>query len=268
MTSLSGLESLAYVNDLVAGDSYENHCKILSRQERDRIERFALPRVRDESLAARLLVRRVLSSYTDISPADWHFTEAMRGKPFVKSPWENFSSFNLAHSANLVVCAVSADGQIGIDVESLDRMTTGIPLARRFFAAAEVEQLVGLPANLQQESFLQIWTLKEAYIKAIGDGLSMPLDQFFFDLSENAPAQLHLMAEPQKIASDWLFAQIRLPSRHHISVGIRNAEIADRGGKARIVCRLRKLEAASTPPTDPTIICGEESGWFLAMSTD
>ncbi|MDG2206508.1 MAG: 4'-phosphopantetheinyl transferase superfamily protein [Pirellulales bacterium] len=258
----------ACVEDLVACDSYENHCRILSRKERERIERFALPRVRDESLAARLLVRHALSTYTDVRPVDWIFAEANRGKPFVKSPWPNFSSFNLAHSANLVVCAVAAEGEIGVDVESLDRSTTGIALAKRFFAAAEVEQLVRMPDYLQREFFLRIWTLKESYIKAIGDGLLMPLDQFFFDISQDGPARLHLIEGSEKAAGEWFFAQIGLPSRHHISLGMRNSETLQQGGKERIVCRLRKLDSVAGPPVDQIISGGGEGGLFFESAAD
>jgi len=259
----------ACVEDLLACDSYENHCRILSRRERERIERFALPRVRDESLAARLLVRHALSSYADVRPMDWIFAEANRGKPFVKSPWPNFSSFNLAHSANLVVCAVAAEGEIGVDVESLDRVTTGIALAKRFFAPAEVQQLVRMPVHLQREFFLRIWTLKESYIKAIGDGLLMPLDRFFFDIAHGGGvARLHLIEGSEKAAGEWFVAQIGLPSRHHISLCMRNSETLQQGSKERIVCRLRKLDSVAGPPVDRIISGGEEGGLIFEAAAD
>ncbi len=150
----------AHVDALIASDSVENHYKILSGSEKEQIEKFALLRVREESLAARLLVRHTLSFYAEITPERWQFAKGDRGKPFVQSPWEEFSAFNLTHSANLVVCAVAAEGQLGVDVESLDRSTTGVPLARRFFAPQEVEQLIALPPAMRPEAFLQIWTLK------------------------------------------------------------------------------------------------------------
>ena len=257
----------AYVSDLIASDSVENHYKILSCPERERIEQFALPRVRDESLAARLLVRRVLSFYANIPPQNWQFGQKMRGKPFVEAPWEGFDAFNLAHSANLVVCAVAAEGQVGVDVESLDRMTTGLPLARRFFASAEVEQLMELPAALRREAFLQIWTLKEAYIKAIGDGMALPLDQFFFDLSATAPARLHLSGKQERLATEWLFAQCRLASRHHISLGVTNDAIAGEKEKSRVVIRARELKSLSSPIPDAFTVCSQKNGWFFVADS-
>ena len=252
----------AHVDTLIASDSVENHFKILSGSEKEQIGKFALLRVREESLAARLLVRHALSFYAEITPERWQFTKGERGKPFVQAPWKGFSAFNLTHSANLVVCAVAAEGQLGVDVESLDRSTTGVPLARRFFAPQEVEQLIALPPAMRPEAFLQIWTLKEAYIKATGDGMAMPLDHFFFDLTVSGPAQLHLN-DPSDSGSNWLFAQVRLPSRHHISLGMTNRTIAERGGKSQVIVRARELRSPYAAVPDAAVVCSEKNAWFF-----
>ncbi len=252
----------AYVDTLLGSDSLESHYGILSQSEKAQIERFSLPRVREESLAARLLLRHALSFYSDAKPENWQFQKGQRGKPFVTSPWEGFATFNLSHSANLVVFAIAAEGNLGVDVESLDRTTTGISLARRFFASPEVDQLLAVPSSMQQESFLQIWTLKEAYIKAVGDGLAMPLDQFFFDLTKPGPAQLHLDDVSQS-GSDWLFAQLQLPSRHHISVGLNNRITAQGKKKNEIVVRTRELQSTQRLVPDAKVACSEKNAWFF-----
>ncbi|MEK6269627.1 MAG: 4'-phosphopantetheinyl transferase superfamily protein [Planctomycetales bacterium] len=257
----------ACVDTLIASDSIAGHYKVLNESEKAQIARFSLPRVQEESLAARLLMRHALSFYADVTPERWQFEKGQRGKPFVVAPWNDFHAFNLTHSANLVVFAIAPEGHLGVDVESLDRSTTGIPLARRFFASQEVEQLLALPSALRRESFLQIWTLKEAYIKAVGDGLAIPLDQFFFDLTQPGPAELHLNDVSQS-GSDWLFAQLRLPSRHHISLGITSRTTAEREKKKQIIVRARELKSTHETVPNATVVCSEKNAWFFKPESE
>ena len=253
----------AYVDKLIACDSIENHLQVLSDSEKAQLSRFSLDRVRQESLAARLLSRHALSFYAGVAPSRWQFEKGIRGKPHVVAPWEGFRAFNLAHSANLVVFAIAREGLLGVDVESLDRSTTGIPLARRFFAAQEVEQMLAMPSEMQRESFLQFWTLKEAYIKAVGDGLAMPLDQFFFDLTGAGPARLHVR-DVAEAGSSWLFTQLRLPSRHHISMGINHPMLVEEKNKQQMLVRARELQSTRAPIPNADIVCMEKNAWHFS----
>ena len=252
----------AYVDKLIACDSLENHLQFLSDAEKIQLSRFSLARVREESLAARLLSRHALSFYGDVAPSRWQFEKGTRGKPYVVAPWKDFRAFNLAHSANLVVFAIAREGLLGVDVESMDRSTTGIPLARRFFAVQEVNQMLAMPSEMQRESFLQFWTLKEAYIKAIGDGLAMPLDQFFFDLTAAGPARLHVRNVAQA-GSSWLFAQLRLPSRHHISLGITHSMLMEKANKQQMRVRVREIKSTRAPIPSGDVLCTEENAWYF-----
>ena len=257
----------AYVDRLIASDSIENHLKVLSDSERAQLDQFSLARVWEESLVGRLLTRYAFSFYADVSPDSWEFEKGPRGKPYVISPWKNFQAFNLAHSANLVVFTIARQGNIGVDVESLDRETTGIPLAERFFASQEVEQLLALPPAAQRESFLQIWTLKESYIKAIGDGLAMPLDEFFFDLTVDGPVRLHV----DDVAQDetaWIFMQLRLPSRHHISLGITHPMLAEQENRQQMLVRAREFKSTQGAIPDADIMCTEKNAWYFRPEVD
>jgi 4'-phosphopantetheinyl transferase len=202
----------------------DQYRELLRGEERDRAARLKLPRVRDEYLVTRALVRHVLSHYADVPPGAWAFVQNAHGKPIVSAPWPGFAAFNLSHSAGLVACAVAAVGQMGVDVESLQRKTTGIDLARRFFSAAEVSLLEACPSHRQHETFLQIWTLKEAYIKAIGHGLSFPLDKFSMSLPADGPPRIQFAPDhnlaPEEMPCDWRFAQIRFHTHHHLSLAV------------------------------------------------
>lgn len=246
-----------YLDRTTAQSQLAQYRKILTDREQDRLSQLRMKRVHDEYLVARALVRSSLSYYGNVAPSDWLFTEENLGKPLVHAPWKGFASFNLSHSARLIVCAVAGEGLIGVDVESLDRRTTGLSLARRFFSRPEVEMLTATPKSEWQETFLQIWTLKESYLKAIGHGLSMPLDQFFFEFPTGGPAELHLVDRPARVEDDWLFAQLRLPSRHHISLAV-----SMETERKSIVVRAREVIPLGDVISVTPIICSEANNWY------
>ena len=211
---------------------------LLDADERARVQRLRLEHVRQEYLVTRALVRTALSHYAGNDPSQWTFTQNAYGKPIVDSPWRGYESFNLSHSAGLVICAVAAEGRVGVDVESVCRKNSGIALAKRFFAAPEVVTLEATPEARQQEVFIQIWTLKEAYIKAIGHGLSVPLDSFHLALDDQRPPSLYHAATPEAPSSEWRFVQIRLAGQHHVSLAVSEPHLRKLVLKAREVIPL------------------------------
>jgi len=245
-----------YLDRITNSSQLNQYYELLSVRERDCLARFRLDRVCKEYLVTRALVRCVLSHYTDVSPDHWNFIAENHGKPVVQSPWEGYGAFNLSHSSGLVICAVAAGGQVGADVESLDRKTTGIPLARRFFSRQEVDLLCQAPEHEWQELFLQIWTLKESYIKAIGHGLSMPLDRFFFTLPDDGPPELYLTEQAASPQTGWQFAQLRLPSRHHISVAI-----SPEDQNADMVVHAREMIPLEGAVSGDPAICSSANNW-------
>ena len=203
------------------------HDALLTAGERERCARFHFERDRRIGVATRALVRTVLSRYAGVAPAAWQFAAGEHGKPHVAHPALDVPlHFNLAHTAGLVVCAVStAHERLGVDAEALDRAAAGDDIATRYFTAAEVRALQALPAADRPRAFLVQWTLKESYMKARGLGLALPLDQFSFEHGEAAPR----VAFDPRLADDparWRFAVIDAPPRHLIAVGV------DSGGAA------------------------------------
>jgi 4'-phosphopantetheinyl transferase len=120
----------------------------------------------------------------------------------------------------LVVCGVMSASEIGVDVEYLDRATNCLELARRFFAPVEAAALAAAPVSRQRAEFLRYWTLKEAFIKARGMGLAIPLDDFWFTLVEQSPPRIAFRADSPLDPGGWQFGLIRFGSDHQMAFAV------------------------------------------------
>jgi 4'-phosphopantetheinyl transferase len=182
--------------------------------------------LRATHLLARALVRTTLSRYASVPPESWRFEVGAHGKPeIVGAPGLRF---NLSHTDGVVACAVAADVDVGVDVEDSQRRSSYLQVARRFFAAAEVDALERLPEVEQRQRFFEIWTLKEAYIKARGLGLPLPLRRFAFDRSDPASIAVAFDAELGESPEDWQLALARPTERHVLALALARGEAADR----------------------------------------
>jgi 4'-phosphopantetheinyl transferase len=155
----------------------------LSPEERAICERFRFDRDRRDYAAAHALLRSALSRYAEIAPESWEFEQEPGGKPRL-APKSNPPClfFNLSHTHGLVACAISASAEIGIDVERADRYVQDV--AERFYSERENERLRGCESeSLRAQHFIELWTLKEAYVKALGFGLSHPLNTIEFEVA-------------------------------------------------------------------------------------
>lgn len=161
-------------------DELADFAKVLSPQEQYQANRFAFDKDRRSYVMAHWLVRKVLSHYVPVAPDQWEFKRGLFGKPSISAPEQIPQlEFNLSHTVGMVACAITCAGAIGVDVERV-RMREYLNVARRFFAPEEVQQLEHLPEQEQRSAFFRLWTLKEAYIKALGKGLSVDLSRFSF----------------------------------------------------------------------------------------
>lgn len=174
----------------------------LSVDERQRASRFYFPRDRRRFVAGRGLLRDVLARYTNSHPAELHFTYNDYGKPQLhQSERANAIRFNLSHSKGIIVLAVSRERNVGIDIETLRGDTSILDVADSFFSRNEVLRLHALPTHLRCEAFYRCWVRKEAYIKARGMGLSIPLHSFEVSLSPGSPAELLASTEPSDVSA-------------------------------------------------------------------
>jgi 4'-phosphopantetheinyl transferase len=164
---------------------------VLSQDEVERAGRFHFPRHRNHFIVARGLLRTILASYLDVKPSELRFSYAAKGKPSL----ENFLNrsnlkFNLAHSHERAIYGFTRNREVGIDIEFEREDLADEDVAKRFFSKAEVAALQTLSPEERKTAFFRCWTRKEAYIKARGEGLSMPLNQFDVSLTPGEPAAL------------------------------------------------------------------------------
>jgi 4'-phosphopantetheinyl transferase len=149
----------------------------LDDAERARAARFAFEEDRQSYIAAHALLRAELSSHADRAPSDWRFAATALGKPFLLDAPRDLR-FSITHTRGMVAVAITEGLEIGVDVESEDRRAESMKLAERFFAPEEIALLRAVEGDARREMFFAIWTLKEAVVKATGQGLSRALDSF------------------------------------------------------------------------------------------
>lgn len=205
----------------------ERYLTLLSRSELAQHKRFYFDKHKRQYLVTRALVRTVLSLYVDnISPDKWQFGKNAYNKPYICNHSLPFDlRFNISHTDKMIVLAVVLDSDIGVDVEYLPRRSTGLEIAKRYFSDIEFQHLSAIPVDQQSVRFLDLWTLKEAYIKARGMGLSMSLNHFSFIFP--APGKIELSFNPD--CSDdprnWSVWQIKPGNTHVAGLAFRNPEM-------------------------------------------
>jgi 4'-phosphopantetheinyl transferase len=151
--------------------------------------------------------------------------------------------FNISHCTGLVAAAFTTDHDVGLDVEPLDRKCSDVAIARSYFAPAEVRFLESLPAEEQPATFLAFWTLKEAYIKARGMGLSIPLTEFSFTLE---PPQIAFSSQIEDDPARWFFWRSNPVPSHQLAL----AAIRSVGEDLQVSCAEVALDSLLPSPTD------------------
>ena len=178
--------------------------QFLSQEERTRTERFHFDRDRRRFIVSQGYLRILLGRYLDMRPKQIEFFRGARGKPDLKTsktvhPEAAKLRFNLSHSHELAVYAVTKGREIGIDIEHIRPVSDAANIVKRFFSSQEQAAFFSLSEEQQIEAFFNCWTRKEAFIKAIGEGLFHPLDQFSVSLKPGEPARLlHIGPEPHE----------------------------------------------------------------------
>lgn len=150
----------------------------LAEDELRRADRFVQPRHRDRFVVARAFLRDVLARHLGVGAGSVRFRYEPAGKPRLEGPGPRF---NLSHSGDKALLGVALAREVGVDLEALRPVPDACGLAQRHFAPAEVAALRSVPEPEREAAFLRCWTLKEAYVKAVGGGLGLPLDRFEVD---------------------------------------------------------------------------------------
>jgi 4'-phosphopantetheinyl transferase len=186
---------------------------LLASDERHQADRFRFERDRARYTVGRALLRALLSRYVQAPPADLDFEYGEYRKPMLAhGPW-----FNVSHSGPTALFAFTSATEIGVDVELDHADFARERIAERFFSPSEVHVLRSLPADAQPRAFLTCWTRKEAFIKARGDGLSLPLDSFDVTLAPNVPAGLLRTAWCKEEPRRWWLQDLSDPDDGYIA---------------------------------------------------
>lgn len=176
---------------------------VLSPKERARADRFRFPALRRDFVAAHGILRHLLSRYTGIAADAIEFTEGVRGKPALAAPGP--IRFNISHSGGVGLYAISNGLDIGVDVEQHRELGDLRAVAAHYFAPEEIEELEGMAEAGRNAAFFRCWSRKEAFVKALGDGFSWPLDSFFVSVS----AEAGLVAGKTGERREWQFFDLR-----------------------------------------------------------
>ncbi|MFN7945824.1 MAG: 4'-phosphopantetheinyl transferase superfamily protein [Blastocatellia bacterium] len=176
----------------------------LAPDEQQRAGRFHFERDRHHFIAAHGMLRVLLGRYLRLSPQELNFITGPWGKPALRPDCRPLPlHFNLSHSHQLALYAFTLHRETGVDVEFIKPDFASLEIARSFFSPREVAQLGSLPVAEQTQAFFNCWTRKEAYIKARGEGLSLPLDQFDVSLLPGEPARLLRMLSDERETMRW-----------------------------------------------------------------
>lgn len=190
----------------------------LSPDELEKAERFHFSEDYRRFVVARGVLRAILSRYLQTSPVELRFSYNPYGKPFLTDlPSQNTPSFNLSHSGELVLISLACGRRVGVDLERVRSLPDAEQIAKRFFSDKEYEVFREVSVSRNQEDvFFTCWTRKEAYIKARGDGLSMPLNSFDVSLLPGEPATLLNTREDPHEASRWTLEEL-VPSPGYVA---------------------------------------------------
>jgi 4'-phosphopantetheinyl transferase len=226
---------------------------VLAPDERARASRFHFERDRRRWTAARGAVRAVLAGYADVPAASLTFRVGQHGKPALDGPAGRTGlDFNVSHSGDLALCAVTRGRAVGVDVEAVRPDFATGEVARRFFAPAEVAALEALLPRERVEAFFACWTRKEAYIKARGIGIALGLDRFEVSLAPDRPATLLATRHEPAAAAHWRLVALA-PGN-----GYAGALVTD--GPARLVCWQWPPTQAWPGGDAPAALRGAQSG--------
>jgi 4'-phosphopantetheinyl transferase len=193
----------------------------LSDDENQRAARFHFQEDRNRFIAAHGCLRDILARYLHCEPGKMIFSVGPYGKPGLSEiPFGSGLEFNLTHSGNYALVAVTWERKLGVDLECIRPGLSHDELAKRYFSLDEVSELMALSSEQREVAFFNCWTRKEAYIKAVGLGLSLPLDSFDVSLNPNEPAVLRATRPDAQEVTRWSLLSLEVDSGFASAVAV------------------------------------------------
>ncbi len=174
---------------------------VLSPDELIQASQFKFKELQQKFLLRRTILRKILGRYCGSSPKKLNFCTTSYGKPYITGDIN--ISFNFSHSNELAYVAITNDLPVGIDVELIEEFDSKEKVAKQFFSPKEYTEYTNLEPHKKLEAFFDIWTRKEAFIKAIGEGLSYPLDQFQVTFKNRSDTKINYTATTQQGMPEW-----------------------------------------------------------------
>ena len=199
-------------------DSVKSIETSLSADESQRAARFHFAGDRDRFIAAHGSLRDILARYLHCEPSQLNFSVNPYGKPALQ---DHKLEFNLSHSADFAMVVVAGAGKVGVDIERIRPGISSQVIARQYFSRNEVAELELLALEQREVAFFTCWTRKEAYIKAQGLGLSLPLDSFDVSLTPNESAIVRATRPDPKEAARWTLLSLHVDPRYESAVAVR-----------------------------------------------
>lgn len=178
---------------------------VLDDDEHTRAARLVKEEHRQRYIAAQTILRHLLSRYSGIAPGEIAFVRGPQGKPYLSG---SDLQFNITHSHDLLLAAVTRDREVGVDVERIRPERPILSLARRYYTPAEIEGLQALSDTERAAAFFRLWTLKESFLKARGTGLSGGLNTFEYALREGREPELVWLNAAHGARADWSSREI------------------------------------------------------------
>jgi 4'-phosphopantetheinyl transferase len=207
--------------------------KLLSPDEAARAARFHFPVDRNRFAASRGILRTLLGSYLEVEPGNLTFSYSKKEKPYLALPYSDSGlTFNVSHSGEVALLAFTRKREIGVDIEELHRKIEIDPIARRFFSAHEQQQLAALRNEERFKAFFRCWTRKEAYIKATGEGLSLPLHQFDVSIAAGAQDALIATRPDAAEAASWSIREVPAGDGYFAALCVRGHDWRLKGWKS------------------------------------
>jgi 4'-phosphopantetheinyl transferase len=187
-----------------SAEAIANLAALLSQAESRRAMRYHRTADRDRFVVGRGILRKIISAYLATPPSQLRFTYGEYGKPAVSDDQNDRAlNFNLSHSGELALYAVTRGRVVGIDIEQIREDFATIEIAEHFFSRDEVVMIKSLPADQRTAGFFNCWSRKEAFIKAKGLGVSYPLDRFTVSLAPDDPPALLKVDDDESEAARW-----------------------------------------------------------------
>lgn len=199
--------------------------RTLSTDEQQLAARFHFERDRRRYVIGRGLLRAILGRYVQMAPEQIRFAYGVRGKPaLVEACGGNRLKFNVSHSDGYFLCAVTSQREIGADIEHVHVIAEADSIAQHYFSAQENDVFRQLPTSEKPVAFFNCWTRKEAYIKATGDGLSRPLDQFSVSFVPGEPARMIACYDQPEETQRWIFCALDLAPEYIAALCVEGQE--------------------------------------------